>query len=305
MVRKTKKTFEFFKLSFRNDEWEEHDYSHINTYFKNVSKQLIEEGNDVDFIELNDEIHIGINKIEEYRYDNSKVWVLCLSKVNTTKLAVVSDVEKQVKKGREEYGDDTSKGLTTDTVILMCPKTGLVIIPRNNGGITQKNLKDFINIELATTGSTLSVIINGTKVSNLSSIDEIKEVQVNVVRSIEPNKYKNPRNSKRKDDEIMDFLGGEKMNLVMKSSSLNKRRVIKYFEELLKSRKKKTNKFVVIGEHDGHEQIIDLITNRLIYFDDVHLNEKNKLTINSMFESIKKAYRDNKRIVYLDIFRSE
>ncbi|MBU5271565.1 hypothetical protein ABXT13_04620 [Staphylococcus caprae] len=309
-MRNTKKTYDFFKLKFENDEWEVNDYTHINDYFENVLEQLEQDSNnDVDFIQINDEIHIGINRIEKYYYDNTEVWILCLSKVNTTRLAVVSDIDKQVKDGREEYGEDPNKGLTTDTVILICPTTGLVIIPRNNGGISQKNLTDFINKELATTGSTLSIVINGTKVTNLKSIDEINEVQVNVVRSVDPNKFKNPRRSKTKDKEIMDFLGGDKMNLVMKSDkskSLNKDSVINFFRRLNISKRRNAKKFVVIGKHDGHDQIIDLITNRLIYFDnEVRLNNKNKLTIDSMFNSIKKAYRDNKRIVYLDIFGSE
>lgn len=305
MVRHTKKTYDYFKLSFQNDEWQEGDYSSLDNYFNNTLKSM-KNDDDVDFIEFDNDIYIGINRLESYTYENTQVWVFCLSKVNTTKVAVVSKINEKVKQGREEYGDNPDEGLTTDTVILLCPSTGLVIIPRNRGGISQNDLKVFLDKELATTGSSLSIIINGTKVDNLKDIDRIKEVQINVVRSVEPSKFVNPRNSKRKDDEIMEFLGGDKMTLVMKSSSLKKNSIIKYFKKLKSSRKKEANKFVVIGENSGNEQIIDLISNRLIYFDkNVELNDNNKLTIDSMINSIKKAYRDNKSIIYLDIFRGE
>ena len=53
--------------------------------------------------------------------------------------------------------------------------------------------------------------------------------------------------------------------------------------------RQKKSKMVIRGENDGHEQIIDLIANRLIYIDDdVELNNNNKITINSMIKSIKK-----------------
>ncbi|MEB8091822.1 hypothetical protein [Mammaliicoccus lentus] len=301
MVRKTKKTYDYFRLYFENNDWEENDYTHINEYFENTLKEI---SNDVDFTKITEEVHIGINRLEKFAHEQTEVWVFCLSKVNTTKLAVVSKIDVKVKEGREEYGEDPNEGLTTDTVILLCPSTGLVIIPRNKGGITPKDLTLFINKELATTGSTLSVIINGTKVENLSHIDSIKEVQINVTRSVNPNRLKNPRRSRKQDNDIMSFLGGKTMNLVMKSDGLRKQKIIKYFNDLKKSRKKEAKKFVVIGENDGQEQIIDLITNRMIYYDkDVELNENNKLTIDSMFNSIKKAYCDNKSVIYLDIFK--
>ncbi|MBO0928968.1 hypothetical protein J2P86_09540 [Staphylococcus sp. 30400_3112M30941] len=63
-MRNTKKTYDFFKLKFENDEWNVNDYTHINDYFENVLEQLEQDSNnDVDFIQINDEIHIGINII--------------------------------------------------------------------------------------------------------------------------------------------------------------------------------------------------------------------------------------------------
>lgn len=304
MARHIKKTYDYFKLTFQNDDWKKNDYKFLDQYFENTLQVLNRpDNNDVDFVQINDDLHIGINKLEKFTHENKHVWIMCLSKVDTTKYAILSKVTEKVNTGREEYGEDPDQGLTVDTVLLICPRTGLVVIPRNKGGISERNLNDFLNLELATTGSTLSVIINGTKIKNLQHIDNIKEVQINVVRSVDPHQFRNRRNSRKKDDNIMDFLGGDKMNLVMKSTNLKKDSIIRYFRNLKFSKKNEMKKFVVVGTNDGHEQIIDLITNRLIYFDNaVELNENNKLTIDSMFKSIKKAYLDNKRIIYLDIF---
>ncbi len=50
------------------------------------------------------------------------------------------------------------------------------------------------------------------------------------------------------------------------------------------------------------EQVIDLISNRLIYVDDkIPLNKQGKLTIENMVMSIEQAYNDNELILALDL----
>ena len=51
---------------------------------------------------------------------------------------------KTVKDGRSEYGDEPEQGLTVDTVVLFCPRYGVVIIPSNRGGISQSDFKSFL-----------------------------------------------------------------------------------------------------------------------------------------------------------------
>ena len=56
---------------------------------------------------------------------------------------LVNEIKKTVKDGRSEYGDEPEQGLTVDTVVLFCPRYGVVIIPSNRGGISQSDFKSF------------------------------------------------------------------------------------------------------------------------------------------------------------------
>lgn len=59
---------------------------------------------------------------------------------------------------------------------------------------------------------------------------------------------------------------------------------------------------VLKGTVGDREQVIDLISNRLIYVDDkIPLNKQGKLTIENMVMSIEQAYNDNELILALDL----
>ncbi|MDT3956994.1 hypothetical protein RPN83_07670, partial [Staphylococcus aureus] len=82
------------------------------------SLKEFEEKKDFNFIKCKNTTYIGFNYIEKYEYDNNEVWVFCLSKTVTTKIAVINEIKKRVKDGRSEYGDELEQGLTVDTVVL-------------------------------------------------------------------------------------------------------------------------------------------------------------------------------------------
>lgn len=102
---------------------------------------------------------------------------------------------------------------------------------------------------------------------------------------------------------MIDKLNADSMKVKYTSKALDISESLKQIKNILaKDETKEVKKMVIRGENDGHEQIIDLIANRLIYIDDdVELNNNNKITINSMIKSIKKAYRDNLKIIEKDI----
>ena len=65
---------------------------------------------------------------------------------------------------------------------------------------------------------------------------------------------------------------------------------------------KDVDKLVLKGTVGDREQVIDLISNRLIYVDDkIPLNKQGKLTIENMVMSIEQAYNDNELILALDL----
>lgn len=296
------KKYDFFVLTYNFKDNIEKDYDRMNEYLKKSLTEY-EKNKDFDFIKCNQSTHIGFNYIEKYEYEDNEVWVFCLSKTVTTKIAVINEVKKRVKDGRSEYGDEPEQGLTVDTVVLFCPKTGIVIIPSNRGGISQSDFKQFFYKTVKKKGAKLNIAINNTEIENLKHIDDIKEIEFNISRIVDIEKMKNKNQSTQRDKKMIDKLNADSMKVTYKSSSLNVSETLKQIKNILaKDETKEVKKMIVKGENDGHEQIIDLIANRLIYIDDeVELNINNKLTINAMIKSIKKAYRDNLKIIEKDI----
>lgn len=296
------KKYNFFVLTYQFKNKVEKNYERMNEYLEKSLKEF-EEKKDFNFIKCKNTTYIGFNYIEKYEYDNNEVWVFCLSKTVTTKIAVINEIKKRVKDGRSEYGDELEQGLTVDTVVLFCPKSGIVIIPSNKGGISQSDFKQFFYKTVKKKGVKMNIAINNTEIENLKHIDNIKEVEFNISRIVDVDKIKNKNQSTQRDKKMIDKLNADSMKVKYTSKSLNISESLKQIKNILaKDKTKEVKKMVIRGENDGHEQIIDLIANRLIYIDDdVELNNNNKITINSMIKSIKKAYRDNLKIIEKDI----
>ncbi|WP_233642361.1 hypothetical protein [Staphylococcus warneri] len=178
-----------------------------------------------------------------------------------------------------------------------------MIIPSNRGGISQSDFKSFFYRTVKKKGAKLNVAINNTKIDNLKHIDDLKEIEFNISRIVDVDKIKNKNQSTQRDKKMIDKLNADSMKVKYTSKALDISESLKQIKNILaKDETKEVKKMVIRGENDGHEQIIDLIANRLIYIDDdVELNNNNKITINSMIKSIKKAYRDNLKIIEKDI----
>ncbi|WP_415429316.1 hypothetical protein ACMVYQ_10450 [Staphylococcus capitis] len=296
------KKYDFFVLTYEFKGKVDKNYERMNEYLKE-SLEEFKKNKDFNFIKCNKSTYIGFNYIEKYEYINNEVWVFCLSKTVTTKIAVINEIKKTVKDGRSEYGDEPEQGLTVDTVVLFCPRNGVVIIPSNRGGISQSDFKSFFYKTVKKKGAKLNVAINNTKIDNLKHIDDLKEIEFNISRIVDIDKIKNKNQSTQRDKKMIDKLNADSMKVKYTSKSLDISESLKQIKNILaKDETKEVKKMVIRGENDGHEQIIDLIANRLIYIDDdVELNNNNKITINSMIKSIKKAYRDNLKIIEKDI----
>lgn len=300
-MRYTRKSFDFYKLSYVRNGNTSYDYDRINTFLEKVHQNL-ESGNDVNFIECKKDTHIGFSEIEKFYHDETDdfVWVFNLSKCVTSKIAIVNNLDQKVKEGRATYGETEKEGLTTDTVVLFCPKYGVVVIPSNRGGLSKSDFISFFYKNVKKQGANLDLIINNTDLKNIESIDQVKEFEVSVHR-ITDGSLSDPKNSINKDQKIIGKLDAKEVKIQYKADHLNITELVKYAKRLLKIENGETKKLKISGMNDGHEQVIDLISNRLFYVDnEVELNENGKLTVNSMMNSIKKAYLANLRIIQLD-----
>lgn len=300
-MKYTRKSYDFYKLSYVKKDTTDYDYTRLNSYLEDVCNSLTA-GNDVGFIECKKDTYIGFSEIEKFYHGTGSdfVWVFNLCKCVTTKVAVVNNLDKKVNEGRATYGETEKEGLTTDTVVLFCPKYGVVVIPSNRGGISKLDFISFFYKNVRKQGANLDLIINNTDLENIAAIDQIKEVEVSVHR-ITDDSLKNSSNSISKDQKIINKLKAKEVKMQFKSDHLDVKELVKYARRLLKVEDGETKKLKIQGSHGGDEQVIDLISNRLFYIDNqVNLNENGKLTINAMINSIKRAYVDNLRIIELD-----
>lgn len=92
-----------------------------------------------------------------------------------------------------------------------------------------------------------------------------------------------------------------KSRKIIYTGQLNIHNVVNYCKGFL-NKKEDVDKLVLKGTVGDREQVIDLISNRLIYVDDkIPLNKQGKLTIENMVMSIEQAYNDNELILALDL----
>lgn len=301
MVKTTTKSYDFFKYRriVKGD---------IITDLSELGKKIDEyyryirnnQESNVNFVKCSKNIYVGFSYIKKIEVSTGYVWVFSLSKVDIEKEAIVNSISKSVQSGRSVYAETSDEGPTTDTVILVNPITGVVIIPRNRSGIGKNLLVTFFYRITRKQGGELATIINNTDLENINHMDSIHEIDIAIHRIVDENELKDNKRSAKKEQKIIEKLEANREKIIY-TGQLNIHNVVNYCKGFL-NKKEDVDKLVLKGTVGDREQVIDLISNRLIYVDDkIPLNKQGKLTIENMVMSIEQAYNDNELILALDL----
>ncbi|EIW2217389.1 hypothetical protein MBX20_002221 [Enterococcus faecalis] len=301
MVKTTTKSYDFFKYRriVKGDiitDLSELDKK-IDEYYRYIRNN--QESN-VNFVKCSKNIYVGFSYIKKIEVSTGYVWVFSLSKVDIEKEAIVNSISKSVQSGRSVYAETSDEGPATDTVILVNPITGVVIIPRNRSGIGKNLLVTFFYRITRKQGGELATIINNTDLENINHMDSIHEIDIAIHRIVDENELKDNKRSAKKEQKIIEKLEANREKIIY-TGQLNIHNVVNYCKGFL-NKKEDVDKLVLKGTVGDREQVIDLISNRLIYVDDkIPLNKQGKLTIENMVMSIEQAYNDNELILALDL----
>ena len=301
MVKTTTKSYDFFKYRriVKGDiitDLSELDKK-IDEYYRYIRNN--QESN-VNFVKCSKNIYVGFSYIKKIEVSTGYVWVFSLSKVDIEKEAIVNSISKSVQSGRSVYAETSDEGPTTDTVILVNPITGVVIIPRNRSGIGKNLLVTFFYRITRKQGGELATIINNTDLENINHMDSTHEIDIAIHRIVDENELKDNKRSAKKEQKIIEKLEANREKIIY-TGQLNIHNVVNYCKGFL-NKKEDVDKLVLKGTVGDREQVIDLISNRLIYVDDkIPLNKQGKLTIENMVMSIEQAYNDNELILALDL----
>jgi len=269
----------------------------IDEYYRYIRNN--QESN-VNFVKCSKNIYVGFSYIKKIEVSTGYVWIFSLSKVDIEKEAIVNSISKSVQSGRSVYAETSDEGPTTDTVILVNPITGVVIIPRNRSGIGKNLLVTFFYRITRKQGGELATIINNTDLENINHMDSIHEIDIAIHRIVDENELKDNKRSAKKEQKIIEKLEANREKIIY-TGQLNIHNVVNYCKGFL-NKKEDVDKLVLKGTVGDREQVIDLISNRLIYVDDkIPLNKQGKLTIENMVMSIEQAYNDNELILALDL----
>ncbi|NST14684.1 hypothetical protein HRG44_07835 [Enterococcus faecalis] len=301
MVKTTTKAYDFFKYRriVKGDiitDLSELDKK-IDEYYRYIRNN--QESN-VNFVKCSKNIYVGFSYIKKIEVSTGYVWIFSLSKVDIEKEAIVNSISKSVQSGRSVYAETSDEGPTTDTVILVNPITGVVIIPRNRSGIGKNLLVTFFYRITRKQGGELATIINNTDLENINHMDSIHEIDIAIHRIVDENELKDNKRSAKKEQKIIEKLEANREKIIY-TGQLNIHNVVNYCKGFL-NKKEDVDKLVLKGTVGDREQVIDLISNRLIYVDDkIPLNKQGKLTIENMVMSIEQAYNDNELILALGL----
>lgn len=301
MVKTTTKSYDFFKYRriVKGDiitDLSELDKK-IDEYYRYIRNN--QESN-VNFVKCSKNIYVGFSYIKKIEVSTGYVWIFSLSKVDIEKEAIVNSISKSVQSGRSVYAETSDEGPTTDTVNLVNPITGVVIIPRNRSGIGKNLLVTFFYRITRKQGGELATIINNTDLENINHMDSIHEIDIAIHRIVDENELKDNKRSAKKEQKIIEKLEANREKIIY-TGQLNIHNVVNYCKGFL-NKKEDVDKLVLKGTVGDREQVIDLISNRLIYVDDkIPLNKQGKLTIENMVMSIEQAYNDNELILALDL----
>lgn len=304
MIEKyTTKSFDFFRLRYVAREKNDIDYSKLDLKLNehyNLYKN--KETTKVRYIKCKNTLYIGITEISKIVSkidENNYYWVFNLSKVDTEKEAIVGNIDMDVTNGRKVYAGEENEGPSTDTVVIFNPHNGIVVIPRSQSGVGKELLCKYFYKISRKQGAILDVVVDYTDIDNLKDIDNIKSVEYSIYKIVNPNKLNNELSSANKSIKTMKEVEASKLLLTLSAPSLNIKKTVDYIKKVLSIKENKNSgyelkKMLIKGENGDDDQIIDLISNRLIFVDNqVELNNNGKLLINSMIKSIKKAYSNN------------
>ncbi|MGO2961616.1 MAG: hypothetical protein ACTIDE_03385 [Carnobacterium maltaromaticum] len=303
MVRVTSKSYDFFKYRHLSKKKYETDLTKLDNKIEECF-EWIENNQEskINFIKCTRNIYVGFSYIKKIEVSEGYVWIFCLSKVDIEKEAIVNSISKSVQNGRNVYAESSDEGPTTDTLILVNPATGVVIIPRNRSGVGKNLLISFFYKITRKRGGELAVIINNTDLENIKHIDSIHEVDIDIHRIVDQEVLKDSNRTIKKEQKVIDKLEAKKEKIVY-TGNMNVASVVSYCQDkLLKKNVDNIDKLLLKGMIGDKEQVIDLINNRLIYVDDrIPLSPKGKVTIENVAKSIEQAYLDNELILALDL----
>lgn len=303
MVKLATKAYDFFSYRHKVNGEYELDLSKLNKKISEYHDYMNRhEESKISFIKCSRNIYVGFSYIKKVDVSDGYVWIFSLSKVDIEKEAIVNSISKPVQTGRSVYADSSDEGPTTDTLILLNPTTGVVIIPRNRSGVGQNLLVKFLYKITRKRGGELAVIVNNTDLENIKHLDAIHEIDISVHRIVDENNLKDSKRTAKQEQKIIERLEAKREKIVY-TGNMNIGNVFKYCKDMLQNKSKENiDKLVLKGATGDKEQVIDLINSRLIYIDDkIPLNGKGKLTIKNIAISIEQAYKDNETILALDL----
>lgn len=301
MVKTTSKSYDFFKYRRIVKEEVISDLSELDKRIAESYKYICNhQESKVNFVKCSKNIYVGFSYIRKLDVSTGYVWIFSLSKVDIEKEAIVNSISKPVQSGRSVYAESGDEGPTTDTLILVNPITGVVIIPRNRSGVGKNLLVNFFYRITRKQGGELASIINNTKLENINHMDSIHEIDIAIHRIVDDNKLKDNKRSVKQEQKLIEKLEAKREKIVY-TGQLSIPNVVSYCKDVL-GKKDDVDKLVLKGTVGDREQVIDLISNRLIYVDDkIPLNKHGKLTIENVAMSIEQAYTDNELILALDL----
>lgn len=301
MVKTTSKSYDFFKYRRIVKEEVISDLSDLDKRIAESYKYICNhQESKVNFVKCSKNIYVGFSYIRKLDVSTGYVWIFSLSKVDIEKEAIVNSISKPVQSGRSVYAESGDEGPTTDTLILVNPTTGVVIIPRNRSGVGKNLLVNFFYRITRKQGGELASIINNTDLENINHMDSIHEIDIAIHRIVDDNKLKDSKRSVKQEQKIIEKLEAKREKIIY-TGQLSIPNVVSYCKDVL-GKKDDVDKLVLKGTVGDREQVIDLISNRLIYVDDkIPLNKHGKLTIENVAMSIEQAYTDNELILALDL----
>ncbi|WP_260606216.1 hypothetical protein [Enterococcus faecalis] len=219
MVKTTTKSYDFFKYRriVKGDiitDLSELDKK-IDEYYRYIRNN--QESN-VNFVKCSKNIYVGFSYIKKIEVSTGYVWIFSLSKVDIEKEAIVNSISKSVQSGRSVYAETSDEGPTTDTVILVNPITGVVIIPRNRSGIGKNLLVTFFYRITRKQGGELATIINNTDLENINHMDSIHEIDIAIHRIVDENELKDNKRSAKKEQKIIEKLEANREKIILQDS---------------------------------------------------------------------------------------
>lgn len=303
----TRKTYDFYSIKYGTNDF---DLAKLESLLSKTEEKL-KKGVDVNFIKCKNNLYVAISQIKKItREDDSYYWIVNFTKAETEKDTSIVDIKKDVNKGRIYYVSDENQGPATDTVVILDTQRNLVVMTRNRDGFGRSLLWNFIYKTTRKQNCSIDVLVDNLS-NNKNKVRLMNKPQVIELRIQKLADIKKLESPKTPADEMQNLLQtsyGEKITIKVESEKSFGGKVVDIVESVLSLKKSKANsslevnKLTLYGEHDDEPQVIDLISNRITFIDEkVRLDDRKKLTIQSMMNSIQNAYesRNKETLLYI------